>query len=66
MIGRQKVTCHTSRHLEKQNIRVFRDWPPQSPDLNIIEGLWDVLKRKVSEKKVSSRDQLWEVAFGSL
>ena len=37
--------------------------PSQSPDLNIIEGLWDVLKRKVNEKNVSSRDQLLEVAL---
>ena len=50
-------------HLEEQNIRVIRDWPPQSPDLNIIDCLWDVLKRKVSDKNVLSRDQLWEVAL---
>jgi transposase len=37
------------------------DTPPQSPDLNPIENLWDELGRRVQKHHVSSKTQLKEI-----
>lgn len=35
-------------------------WPPQSPDLNPIELLWDELDRQIRKLNPTSFDDLWE------
>ena len=47
--------------MRQEAIRCLENWPPQSPNLNIIEGLWSYLKDKVSENN-PTQDELWEVA----
>ncbi len=37
------------------------DWPSMSPDINPIEHLWDILKWKVEERKVSNIHQVRDV-----
>lgn len=55
--------CHTSRYtinyLETKNILLLSDWPPQSPDLNVIENLWTILKRNVGRHYSANKDALW-------
>ena len=36
-------------------------WPPQSPDLNRIEMVWDELDRRVKEKQPTSAQHMWEL-----
>jgi len=36
-------------------------WPPQSPDLNPIELLWDELDRRVRNECPTSKNHLWSI-----
>ena len=38
----------------------YMDWPPQSPDCNPIELLWDELDRNVRDKFPTSKKHLFE------
>ena len=55
--------CHratlVTQWLEENNITVL-DWPPQSPDLNPIEHLWEVIETKLKTRLTTTKDQLWE------
>lgn len=53
--------CHksatTMRWFTENNIDLL-DWPAQSPDLNPIEHLWSILKRKIKEHSITSKTAL--------
>ena len=46
---------------ERQGELQLMEFPPQSPDVNPIENLWDHLKREKMRHTVTSKDMLWAV-----
>lgn len=56
--------CHKSRKtmqwLADWKIKVIGDWPPQSPDFNIIENVWDHIGRVIEKERYSNQNELWE------
>ncbi|CDQ98391.1 unnamed protein product [Oncorhynchus mykiss] len=56
---------HTSRlckgYLTKKEMLHQMTWPPQSPDLNPIEMVWDELNHRVKEKQPTGAQNMWEL-----
>lgn len=55
--------CHVSKRMKdyflKQKMTVL-PWPGNSPDMNPIEGIWGIMKRKINEIEVPNKRLLIE------
>lgn len=55
------ATCHKSAHsmawMNKNGVDLL-DWPPQSPDLNPIEHIWSILKKKIRRYSITNKTTL--------
>ncbi|GFU94301.1 transposable element Tcb2 transposase [Trichonephila clavipes] len=55
--------CHTARSIKtflaEQNIPLL-DWPGNSPDMNPIENIWELMKREVPKDVITNKTQLLE------
>lgn len=70
ILQQDNAPCHKARTITKflKDVGVtVLDWPPQSPDLNIIENIWSLLKRKrtvslnkTREETISELTSLWK------
>lgn len=54
--------CHKEHlvtfFLETHGVQVVK-WPGNSPDMNPIENVWAVLKKKVQNTSISTKEDLW-------
>lgn len=46
---------------ERRRVLSNMEWPPQSPDLNPIELLWEELDRRVRDSAPTSQSDLWRL-----
>lgn len=57
--------CHTSnatkRWFQQNEVQLLEDWPSNSPDLNVIENCWAVMKAKVAAHRPTSERDLQNV-----
>ena len=55
--------CHTTKRVKNflsQKKIPLLPWPGNSPDLNPIEALWKLVKRKMAQKVITTKIELTE------
>ena len=60
-----QVKSYLERKTADKTLKVM-DWPPQSPDLNIMEAVLDHLDRERNKGQPKSKEELWEVSKEAL
>jgi len=57
--------CHTAKVVKKwfvdNGVEILPNWPSNSPDLNVIENCWNIMKKKVAAHQPTSEVQLRNV-----
>ena len=51
-------SAETIAVLKELGIDLLKDWPPYSPDLNIIEVVWAIMKVRVEQREPKDLDEL--------
>ena len=55
-----KHTAKVVKQWFQDNHLSVMDWPPQSPDLNPIENLWEIVNSRINREGVRNKDHLFE------
>lgn len=56
--ARPHVHSSIKPYIEHRGVSLMEDWPPYSPDLNIIEEVWPLLNERISAQKPKTLDDL--------
>ena len=68
ILEQEGATPHTARKtmkfFEEKNLQ-FLLWPPNSPDVNPIENVWEILKNTVEQKNPKTKQELIEAIQNS-
>ena len=43
----------------ENGLEILENWPPNSPDINIIENVWSLLKKRVFQRHPKNIEELW-------
>ena len=43
----------------ENELEILENWPPNSPDINIIENVWNLLKKRVFQRLPQNIEELW-------
>lgn len=65
LFQQDSAPCHVAKKVKKwfmdNGVELLPNWPSNSPDLNVIENCWNVMKRKVAEHHPTSEADLKKV-----
>ena len=56
-----RVAKNDLNETAEEGVLELMSWPPQSPDLNVIEHIWDYLDRKKVEHAPRNTEECFEV-----
>ena len=43
----------------ENGLEILKNWPPNSPDISIIENVWSLLKKRVFQRHPNNIEELW-------
>jgi len=66
LLQQDGASSHTAKtvdkYLKSQKVETYR-WPPRSPDLNPVENVWAILKKKVKKRNAQTAMELENAIF---
>jgi hypothetical protein len=61
--ARPHIARTTTDYFADNHVRLLENWPSYSPDLNIIEIVWAIMKRRVVEEQPTTIDELCDCIY---